>query len=157
VLSAVVDTNVFVSSVLGKHKERYPSACDSVVARAARGEFILVSSPHMLDELGRTLRRVWEKKMPAGSPDPLLTLMPLVARTARVVRTPRAVPSLCRDPDDDHVIAAAVAARADYIVTRDDDLLTLGSVRGIPVIEPRDFLVRLERDLKRGARGLKAS
>jgi putative PIN family toxin of toxin-antitoxin system len=37
---------------------------------------------------------------------------------------------LSRDPDDDHVLACAVAANADFIVSGDDDLLSLRENRG---------------------------
>jgi len=46
---------------------------------------------------------------------------------------PRVVP---RDADDDHVIACAVAARADLIVTGDRHLLELGGFRGISIVKP---------------------
>jgi predicted nucleic acid-binding protein len=43
------------------------------------------------------------------------------------------------------VIACALRARADYIVTRDKDLLSLGGQRGIRIVTPRQFLDLLER------------
>jgi uncharacterized protein len=46
---------------------------------------------------------------------------------------------ICRDKDDDHVIAAAIKADVDCIVSGDEDLLVLKKVHGIPVISPRDF------------------
>jgi predicted nucleic acid-binding protein len=44
-----------------------------------------------------------------------------------------------RDPND-MIIACAVAAGADYIVTRDKDLLSLGEYEGIAMIKPEAFL-----------------
>jgi putative PIN family toxin of toxin-antitoxin system len=44
---------------------------------------------------------------------------------------PRVVPT---DADDDQVIAAAIAASADWIVSGDADLLSMGSHQGIPII-----------------------
>lgn len=49
-----------------------------------------------------------------------------------------------RDPDDDHVLACALAARADLIVTRDFDLLDLGTYQNIPILAAADALRRIE-------------
>lgn len=46
---------------------------------------------------------------------------------------------ICRDSDDDNVLAAALEAKADCIVTGDTDLLILKSFRGIKIISPSDF------------------
>lgn len=46
---------------------------------------------------------------------------------------------VCRDPDDDHVIATAIAGDSACIVTGDDDLLTLGTHAGIAMLSPADF------------------
>jgi predicted nucleic acid-binding protein len=45
-----------------------------------------------------------------------------------------------RDPNDDMTIACALKARADYVVTRDKDLLSLGAHEGIGMVTPRQFL-----------------
>lgn len=45
-----------------------------------------------------------------------------------------------RDPKDDMVIACAVAAHADYIVSRDRDLLDLGEYQGIKIVTPEEFI-----------------
>jgi predicted nucleic acid-binding protein len=43
-----------------------------------------------------------------------------------------------RDPDDGAVLACALAAAAGLIVTRDNDLLTLGSFRQIYIVSSAD-------------------
>lgn len=48
-----------------------------------------------------------------------------------------------RDPEDDMIIACAVAADADYIVTRDRDLLDLGEYQGIRIVSPEVFIAFL--------------
>ena len=51
---------------------------------------------------------------------------------------------VCRDPDDDLVLATAIAAQAEIIVTGADDLLVLERHAGIAILSPRRFLQRLD-------------
>lgn len=76
----------------------------------------------------------------------------LVAQYAALVSlvvpasVPRVVPS---DADDDHVIAAAVAARAELIVTGDrKHLLPIGSHQGIAIVTAREVVDRIEARIK---------
>lgn len=48
----------------------------------------------------------------------------------------------CRDPDDDKFLELAVSENATCIVSGDSDLLQLDPFRGIPIMDPRDFLER---------------
>lgn len=52
-------------------------------------------------------------------------------------------PGVCRDPDDDHLLASAEAGRADYLVTGDEDLLAIGHYRNLTIISAREFLTIL--------------
>lgn len=52
------------------------------------------------------------------------------------------VPDLKRDPSDTMFLACAVEAQAEALVSRDNDLLELGSFRNIPIMEPREFVTR---------------
>ncbi|MBX3695324.1 MAG: PIN domain-containing protein [Steroidobacteraceae bacterium] len=47
------------------------------------------------------------------------------------------------DPDDDHVLAAALGAKAQLIVTRDRDLLTLGTFNDITILPAAQALARI--------------
>lgn len=51
-----------------------------------------------------------------------------------------------RDPKDDMIIACAVEAQADYIVSRDLDLLDLGEYQGIQILPPEAFIHRLRNE-----------
>jgi hypothetical protein len=52
--------------------------------------------------------------------------------------------------DDDEIIACALEAEADYIITGDPHLLNLKEYRGIRIVTPRAFLEILDREKARG-------
>ena len=99
-----------------------------------RSEARLFSSVGLLDEMAAVLTR------PSAT-----NRLAVIGKTAREVladdveavevvepeQVPRVVPN---DADDDQVIAAAVAAGADWIVSGDADLLSMGSHQGIPIL-----------------------
>jgi putative PIN family toxin of toxin-antitoxin system len=68
-----------------------------------------------------------------------------VAADADVVAVPRLSKPICRDPDDDWILATALAANVDALVTGDKDLLVLGRLEDIPILSPRDCLAFLRR------------
>ncbi len=53
---------------------------------------------------------------------------------------PTHIPAVARDPDDDQVIACALAANADAIVSGYNDLLVLGNYRSIRILSAREAL-----------------
>lgn len=59
---------------------------------------------------------------------------------ADVIEPPPLAAPVCRDPDDDAVLALALAAQADLIVSGDDDLLALTHYQGIPIVNPAEAL-----------------
>lgn len=126
---AVLDTNTIVSG-LG-----WGGPPGTVLDAALAGYFELVTTPILLDELRRVLAY---PKLQAviGDADELIDLLALAA----FVVTPTQAVKLVRDPDDDRLIEAALAAHADVIVTGDQDLLTLGYVEQTQILTPREFL-----------------
>lgn len=53
---------------------------------------------------------------------------------------PLKIPSVCRDPKDDKFLAAALSAKADYLVSEDKDLLDLKEYQGIKIVNTEVFL-----------------
>ncbi len=51
---------------------------------------------------------------------------------------------VCRDANDDWVLATAITAQADAIVTGDKDLLVLKTFEGIAIVTPRGFLALMQ-------------
>lgn len=151
---AVYDTNVLFSAVYGARRGRDtpPVLCWEAVLEGAVAH---VTSPHLLEELHRALS--------LGSnlgPDLVTDVTELVADASRLIE-PRSVPEVLeRDPDDDHVLGCAVAARVPYLVT--GNLRHFEELRGAPgaplvhrgveVVTPRDFLGALRERLPRNHR-----
>lgn len=135
-LIAVLDTNVVVAGLL------WAGPPNSLLLRATeRQDLVLVTSPILMIELADILALARFRKRIA---DAATSVDELVAayRDATLIVTPREVPRVVPDDvDDDHVIAAAVAARAQCIVTGDrTHLLPIGTHGEIAIISPRQCL-----------------
>lgn len=125
----VLDTNVVMSALLWRGT---PYQLLQVIRQ--RADVQLYSSAALLAELADVLTR----------PSPTQRLA-LIGKTAREVLADyveaielvepvevlRVVPG---DADDDQVIAAAVAARADLVVSGDSNLLSMSSHQGVPIV-----------------------
>jgi putative PIN family toxin of toxin-antitoxin system len=70
----------------------------------------------------------------------------LLAAPMIIIDPPPITGAVARDPDDDKIIACAAAVGAEYLVSRDRDLLTLGSYREIKIVTP-EMLLRIVRSL----------
>lgn len=135
----VLDTNTVLSGLLWRNAPR------RLIDAAREQRFLLYSSPALMAELTDVLSR---EKFAARLLQEGLTPAALVADYAGIVRflRPAHVPQvISRDPDDDHVLACALAAEADAIVTGDGDLLALRPAwNGIAILTVREVLDRLD-------------
>jgi len=107
------------------------------------GEIELYTSPALLAELAAVLaRRHLASRLQAqrSSVEQALGLYAELAIRVSPVSTPRVVP---RDVDDDQVIAAALAAQADLIVSSDADPLSLESFQNIAILTPAKAVQRI--------------
>ncbi|MBI2060213.1 MAG: putative toxin-antitoxin system toxin component, PIN family [Nitrospirae bacterium] len=139
-LRAVLDTNVLISAFLNRKGIPY-----RLYRAARRRAFTLVLSESVLEEL----RRVWLEKFLIPRQNVEIRLNRLRARFELVAPLIRL--SLVRRKDSDNrILEAAVAGRADYLVTGDKkDLLTLKQVEGIPIVSPMEFQRILNESIPR--------
>jgi putative PIN family toxin of toxin-antitoxin system len=138
---AVFDTNLLVSYLL-VHRPPIATLIDEHLAHES---FTLVSAAELLEELARVPRYPrLQRYYDAATRDRFVAL---IAALSELVELPAEIPPISRDPDDDRVIACAVAGRADVIVSGDDDLLDLEQVGGIPILTAAQFLAGVESNL----------
>src|ERR1700682_5916148 len=121
-IRATLDTSVFVSAL------NFGGLPNEVLNRCEADAFTLCLSRSIIEELQRVLSDAfeWTEEDLAEALYPILSLAEIVEPT-RVI-------TASRDPNDDHVLACALEAKADVIVSGDNDLLTLGTFEGIQIV-----------------------
>jgi uncharacterized protein len=140
-MKAVLDSSVLVSAFLT------PAGTPAtLLARARAGAFSLCLSQYILAETAASLHRQRQRGRRQYTTEEVAEFCILLTLVAERIesRLPniRAVPL---DPKDDMVVATAVAAGADYLVTGDRrHLLPLDSYQGIRIVSPRAFLDLLQ-------------
>lgn len=132
-MRVVADTNTIVSAFLWGG----PPAAVLEAARAQR--ITLLTSAALLEELADVLARdkFASRIRQVGS-----SVSAMIANYRALVTLVEPLPMAptSRDPDDDAVLACALGAGADLIVTRDQDLLTLGTFRNIRIVPAHEAL-----------------
>jgi putative PIN family toxin of toxin-antitoxin system len=131
---AVVDTSILIRSVLK------PKGSAGLVLKLLKaGRFRLLYSAPLLEELADVLsRNRFRDKYGVSAADVANILALLVSEGEEVF--PAVAIEACRDPKDNKVLEAALAGKADVIVTGDDDLHVLNPFKGIQILGPAAFL-----------------
>jgi putative PIN family toxin of toxin-antitoxin system len=107
------------------------------------GKVMLATSPALLSELEGILHRSKFARQIAKQPLSIQALLLRYAELARVVMPAAIPPVILNDPDDDQVLACALAAKAQLIVSGDSDLLSLGEYQGIRITGPAAALPKM--------------
>ena len=128
-MRAVFDTNVLVAAFAVE------GICSKILTRSRKNQFHLVACPIILQEFERVLT----KKFSATRSEARNALQIVSEAIHSVVRPSKSIQSVCRDPDDDAILGCALEAKADYLVTGDEDLLDLKTFREVRIVTPRDF------------------
>jgi len=126
----VVDTNVFVSAALKQsswpaHTVRWVSRYGGLLKRVATEQELLtvLQRPRFADKLPAWFLQEVRRILDPAEPVPIVELI-----------------AVCRDRADDKFIELALNGHADLIISGDADLLSLDTVRGIPIVSPAAFV-----------------
>ena len=136
-LRAVLDTNVFLRSILNS------SSPSGRLLGEFTGDYNLIVSQALIFEVLTVLSR---PELQAHSPRvahlDYASIMGFFERAELV--EPEDILPVSRDPKDDMLLACAKAAAADYLVSEDKDLLVLKEYGGTIICRPTDFVAVLE-------------
>lgn len=128
-MKAVFDTNVLIAAFLTE------GLCSGLLLRARKQAFNLV----LCDDIIGEFQGILTNKFKLSSSDISEITTIVTEATSEILHQTASLGRICRDPNDDMVIACAVDANADYIVTGDEDLLILKRYKDIVIINPRNF------------------
>jgi uncharacterized protein len=131
-LRVVFDTNVIVAGIVAE------GLCREIIEDHIP-DHTPIRSDWLWDELTDKLRTKFELNLDD------LPILDLYRRLAVWVEPTELTSPVSRNPDDDWVLATAVAGEAEAIVTGDDDLLILRRYRDVKILSPRKFLQNQNR------------
>lgn len=133
-MRVVLDTSVWVSALL------WLGLPHRLLELAETGALTLVMSPVLVEELRGVLARPKFASALATRSANVVELIQGVLAYVELYSAPALTGVVPADPDDDAVIACGLAAQAQWIVSGDEHLLSLGSYEGIRIGTPRQFL-----------------
>jgi putative PIN family toxin of toxin-antitoxin system len=136
VIRAVVDPSVLVSAFIGRRDASPGRLVDAWID----ARFTMIVSPLLLDELAKVLARPKFGRWSADGRDAAY-LAGFAARGEHHA-DPVDPTARLRDPTDEYLVALALAAAADALVSLDGDMLE-ASIEGLPMLNPGAFLDRL--------------
>jgi putative PIN family toxin of toxin-antitoxin system len=126
-MNLVLDSNVLIAALIARGR------CAELLEYCVSSHTV-IASDFILDEVQKHL--VGKFKRSAADAEQAIGLL----RSVMVVVDPSPLNQpVCRDPDDDLILATAVAGRANCIITGDNDLLILRQHAGIRILRPGDF------------------
>ena len=137
-IKAVIDTNVMVSVAFAK--EGLARELKNLIAEET---FTLVASKEIMTELYRVLHYPRILKLYQPEEDDLDEFIGMIMEKALITSGQYHLQKIKDDPADDMLLACALEAKADYIVSRDHHLRNLKQFHGIKIIDVKTFLEKV--------------
>lgn len=132
-MRVVLDTNVFVSAVLG-------GKLGTILDEWKAGKFTWIVTDSIAAEYIDVINR---PKFSIPSEE-IVGVTDYLLDSAEFVTSEEDIFAVGADPTDNKFLEAALAGRVDFIVSGDNHLLELGTFREIPIITPRQFIDHLD-------------
>ena len=138
-MKVVLDANIYVSSMV--NTQGNPRR---IMAQWEQGEFDVLASQSIIDEVGRVLRYPRIVKRHRQDEKTIQRFLELLASEAVVVEPTEMLDVVKRDESDNRYLECAIEGRAQYIISGDRHLLELGEYQGVIILPPAAFVTLLE-------------
>lgn len=138
-LKVVLDTNQFVSSIISK--KGLPS---QLLQAWRKHAYILIISKEIIREIEQVLQYPHITKKYYLQKKDIESLIHLIEQEAVILPNPSKVNIIKDDPDDNEILACALEAEAQYIVSGDTHLLSLRQYKDIKIVTAREFLEAID-------------
>ncbi|MBS1623000.1 MAG: putative toxin-antitoxin system toxin component, PIN family [Bacteroidetes bacterium] len=126
----IVDTNLWISLLLTKDYQKFDSMLDDQ-------NITLIFSEELLNELIEVTRRPkFKKHFEQEDVDELIAIINRIADFIAVTT----IVNICRDPKDNFLLALALDGKADYLITGDQDLLVLKTIKKTSILSMTEYL-----------------
>lgn len=124
----VLDSNILISAFFWEGRER------DLLRRCKKSEIELVSSPFILEEVGKVL----EQKFNVNEQS-VHGYVREIFKTSHVVFVRGIIQEIQEDPSDNYILETAVNGKADVIVTGDKHLLKIHDFKDIVICKAKDL------------------
>jgi putative PIN family toxin of toxin-antitoxin system len=132
-MKVVLDTNVIIAAFAAR------GLCADVFEVCLEGHNIIISE-HILSEVERNLK----KKI--RLPNKIInSIIEYLKDVSEIVNPEKLEESVCNDKNDIPVLGTALSGKARFIITGDNELLSIKKFRKISIISPRDFWSHLKK------------
>ena len=137
-MKTVFDTNVLVSALIttGRASELF--------LKTVEGQIQLVLSKGILDEFTEVARDPRISKY--VDREDVAAFLEILRCKAKIVRIKSKLHIVKEDPADDVILRTAIDGKADWIISGDRHVLSLGSFRGIQIVTVNEMLALLEKE-----------
>lgn len=128
-IRVVIDTNVWIGFLIGKTLSGLSEAMFN-------NKIKILFSEELFDELVEVLQRPkFEKYFSRENITELISLLHSKAEQVEITK----YFNDCRDPKDNFLLDLGISGNADYLITGDDDLLTMNPFHSLQIIDYRSF------------------
>jgi uncharacterized protein len=140
-MKIVFDTNILISALITTGKPR------ELLHKATEGQIQLILSKDILKELSEVSNDPRIRKY--ADQDDKIAFLKIIDKVAKLTKVKSRFKAVKDDPDDDVVLRTAFDGKADYIVSGDKHLLSLGAFRGIKILTVDEMLTQLKEKTQR--------